>query len=434
MLNLWGPLYMSQRLIVGICFHSSDYRTSAEPIVEKLNPKNNSIEETNLLKQIISDLPHQHHFKIHAAYHIGKVIPSWGFSNRINEDYHIVLVVSGKGTYTLEGEEETLHRGKLIFVSDQFCHTAQQIQNTCLEIIPLRFGLYSNTSGKPLKEFTRPFFLASTPSDFQKYFHLFEDIHKYFSFGEIPIYRGMCNALLYQILTEFYQDLITQNRLLIDKRLEMIRLYIEEHPLDRLNLVELSKRANLSKRYLSEIFKQQYGQTPKEYMIQIRINQARFLLQESTKNIQEIAYMLGYADQYAFSKQFKKMTGISPKFERIRESGKKSVLDDYQSKLSSELSDHGLIVFVHLNVTESLVSLVCEKLDQIMEVLEVYIVKSGDCILVKILSNNIQHFNDIYTFKILSIPHVESSHTLIVSEIFNNGFSIPRTGKIVTSQ
>ena len=96
MLNLWGPLYMSQRLIVGICFHSSDYRTSAEPIVEKLNPKNNSIEETNLLKQIISDLPHQHHFKIHAAYHIGKVIPSWGFSNRINEDYHIVLVVSGK--------------------------------------------------------------------------------------------------------------------------------------------------------------------------------------------------------------------------------------------------------------------------------------------------------------------------------------------------
>ena len=149
---------MSQRLIVGICIRSSDYRTSAEPIVEKLNPKNNSIEETNLLKQIISDLPHQHHFKIHAAYHIGKVIPSWGFSNRINEDYHIVLVVSGKGTYTLEGKEETLHRGKLIFVSDQFCHTAQQIQNTCLEIIPLRFGLYSNTSGKPLKEFTRPFF------------------------------------------------------------------------------------------------------------------------------------------------------------------------------------------------------------------------------------------------------------------------------------
>ena len=137
--------------------------------------------------------------------------------------------------------------------------------------------------------------------------------------------------------------------------------------------------------------------------------------------------MLGYADQYAFSKQFKKMTGISPKFERIRESGKKSVLDDYQSKLNSELSDHGLIVFVHLNVTESLVSLVCEKLDQIMEVLEVYIVKSGDCILVKILSNNIQHFNDIFTFKILSIPHVESSRTLIVSEIFKEGFSIPRT-------
>ena len=36
---------MSQRLIVGICIRSSDYRTSAEPIVEKLNPKNNSIEE-----------------------------------------------------------------------------------------------------------------------------------------------------------------------------------------------------------------------------------------------------------------------------------------------------------------------------------------------------------------------------------------------------
>jgi AraC-like DNA-binding protein/mannose-6-phosphate isomerase-like protein (cupin superfamily) len=394
------------------------------PIVEKLNSIHNSIDQTNLLKQIIPDLPHQHHFKIHAAYHNGKVIPSWGFSNRVNEDYHIVLVVSGKGTYTLEGKEESLHQGKIIFVSDKFCHSAQQNQNTGLEIIPLRFGLYSNTNRKPLREFTRPFCISSTPVDFQKYIHLFENIHKYFSFGEIRIYRGMCNALLYQILTEFYQDLIAQGRLLIDKRLEMIRIYIEEHPLDRLNMVELSKRANLSKRYLSQVFKQQYGKTPKAFMIQIRINQARFLLQESTKNIQEIANILGYADQYAFSKQFKKMTGISPKFERIQESGKNNVLDDYQSKLKTEITDKDLIVFVHINVTESLVSHVCEELNQIMEVIEVYIVKSGDRIFVKILSKNINHFNDIFTSKILSIPHVESSSTFIVSEIFKEGSSI----------
>ena len=139
--------------------------------MEKLNSIHNSIDQTNLLKQIIPDLPHQHHFKIHAAYHNGKVIPSWGFSNRVNEDYHIVLVVAGKGTYTLEGKEESLHRGKIIFVSDKFCHSAQQNQNTGLEIIPLRFGLYSNTNRKPLREFTRPFCISSTPVDFQKYIH-----------------------------------------------------------------------------------------------------------------------------------------------------------------------------------------------------------------------------------------------------------------------
>ena len=60
-----------------------------------------------------------------------------------------------------------------------------------------------------------------------------------------------------------------------------------------------------------------------------------------------------------------------------------------------------------------------------MEVIEVYIVKSGDRIFVKILSKNTNHFNDIFTSKILSIPYVESSSTHIVSEIFKEGSSIP---------
>ena len=49
-----------------------------------------------------------------------------------------------------------------------------------------------------------------------------------------------------------------------------------------------------------------------DYLIQVRIDHAKRLLKDTTKNISEIAELCGYSDARHFSRLFAKRVGIKP--------------------------------------------------------------------------------------------------------------------------
>ncbi len=63
---------------------------------------------------------------------------------------------------------------------------------------------------------------------------------------------------------------------------------------------------------LRKAFALYYGMAPAQYRIRIRIDQACRLLAEG-RPVQNVAEMLGYPDPFAFSKQFRQVTGLPPK-------------------------------------------------------------------------------------------------------------------------
>jgi len=75
---------------------------------------------------------------------------------------------------------------------------------------------------------------------------------------------------------------------------------------------ELAKIASLSKHYFQNLFKKTYGITPLNYLIQIRINHAKFMLKNYNYSCNEISYSVGFNSPLYFSKVFKKYTGVSP--------------------------------------------------------------------------------------------------------------------------
>lgn len=75
----------------------------------------------------------------------------------------------------------------------------------------------------------------------------------------------------------------------------------------------LSDETNVSKVYLSKVFKKHKNSTPIDYFNHMKIQKACELLQQfSTLPLQEISERLGFNDVYYFSKVFKKIVGISP--------------------------------------------------------------------------------------------------------------------------
>ena len=68
---------------------------------------------------------------------------------------------------------------------------------------------------------------------------------------------------------------------------------------------------HLERSYLSRIFCQRFGKSPKQYLTDVRIEHAATLLDEGN-SVRQAALAVGYSDIAAFSKIFKEKTGVSP--------------------------------------------------------------------------------------------------------------------------
>ncbi|MBR2562605.1 MAG: helix-turn-helix transcriptional regulator, partial [Eubacterium sp.] len=69
----------------------------------------------------------------------------------------------------------------------------------------------------------------------------------------------------------------------------------------------------LNPSYLSTLFKQVTGQTFKEYLNHVRIQEAQRLLTHTDYPIMEISIACGFSDQSYFTKVFRKYTGLTPR-------------------------------------------------------------------------------------------------------------------------
>lgn len=75
---------------------------------------------------------------------------------------------------------------------------------------------------------------------------------------------------------------------------------------------ELAREAAMSRAALAQRFVALVGQSPIEYLTEWRMHVARHLLEESQLGLGEIAERVGYASEAAFSRAFRRTTGLPP--------------------------------------------------------------------------------------------------------------------------
>lgn len=85
-----------------------------------------------------------------------------------------------------------------------------------------------------------------------------------------------------------------------------------------INLDDMANQAGMSKRSFLRTFKAATDKTPIAYLIQLRINRAAKLLASEKDSITDIAFKVGFSDSNYFTRQFRKVMGLSPRQFRLR--------------------------------------------------------------------------------------------------------------------
>ena len=94
--------------------------------------------------------------------------------------------------------------------------------------------------------------------------------------------------------------------------------HIHKHCGGELDVGALAARAGVSQSQLERRFRQLLGTSPGEYILRVRVNASRTLLETTDRTIADIALAAGFYDHSHFTRTFKRIMSCSPKQYRAR--------------------------------------------------------------------------------------------------------------------
>lgn len=94
--------------------------------------------------------------------------------------------------------------------------------------------------------------------------------------------------------------------------LQLSKAYIDKHYYEEITIERLATIAGLSSKYFVDLFKKTFGVSAFDYLTQVRMKQAKQLMLRNELKLRDIAFQVGYHDEFYFSRKFKKEFGMPP--------------------------------------------------------------------------------------------------------------------------
>ncbi len=97
-----------------------------------------------------------------------------------------------------------------------------------------------------------------------------------------------------------------------DEPIREAQEFIEKNVAEKISVEDLATKFAIGRRHFIRRFKTATNNTPLEYIQRVKMEAAKKMLENSTKNVTEVMYEVGYNDVKAFRMIFKKVAGMSP--------------------------------------------------------------------------------------------------------------------------
>lgn len=139
---------------------------------------------------------------------------------------------------------------------------------------------------------------------------IFRNLDRGFS-NETLEYVNLCLSHLLASFTHLSQFRLIKESGEKDPVVQSINFMLEQLT-QKLKLDEIATETGLSASHYSRLFQNRTGHSPIDYFIQLKVQRACRLLDNSGGMIADIAREMGFDDQFYFSRVFRKVMGMSP--------------------------------------------------------------------------------------------------------------------------
>ncbi|MCM3630646.1 AraC family transcriptional regulator [Paenibacillus glycanilyticus] len=227
-------------------------------------------------------------------------------------DYQLIYITQGKGTFHIGHETMEVASGNLVI------YTPGQPQYYSYNAEDGTEAYWIHFTGHDAHRYLQQFGLLKqsvhTVGIMDEVIALFKKIIQELN-SHMPLALPLTAAYLFEMLTLVGRRLQAADEPGTPGRhpdINHMIAFIHEKYSESLSIADLAGECSLSVFRFIHKFKEVTGMTPMKYITEIRMNEAKKLLSESSLHVKEVAAVVGYDNPLYFSRIFRSTVGIPP--------------------------------------------------------------------------------------------------------------------------
>ena len=237
---------------------------------------------------------------------------TYKYPPHIHEEYSIGLMLEGTEVTTCRGTSHTAIPGSVVLINADEVHSSRSIK-TEYRIIKVRTKALKQIALALVgRHHESPCFPELVINDRLVYRQLL-DLHLKLEQNVSALEQeSEFITSIGLLLTRHTKDrFVPQSTGKEPHYVKLTRDYLRSHYAENVSLAQLTSITKLSSFHLLRVFRHQVGCPPHEYQTQLRIAHARKLMRKGS-SISEVALETGFFDQSHFSRNFKRIVGVTP--------------------------------------------------------------------------------------------------------------------------
>ena len=130
--------------------------------------------------------------------------------------------------------------------------------------------------------------------------------------GQEAVCQNLLNIIILMILRQKDMRLSITAFNNVSSECISIKEYIDSHFKDPITLDLLAQQTHQNKFYIAHTFKEAFGISPIKYLMERRVDESKYLLEETDLSIGQIGSIIGFSSSSHYSQAFRRSTSFSP--------------------------------------------------------------------------------------------------------------------------